>query len=175
MASQFCSFSRLRRDLTPRFDAPMSPRIIHMPLSGGDRKAQAKAMRDARSIAREYFRQSIVARSIGEAKIREADRLFCDAWTNVTFWGGPTRNSPTIAQAINGERPMLWVKCRRCGREPDVDLRTIRRKPDTPVHLLEAALFCEPCSAGRKFPQRANLIGLRPEPNDPNASLQRAT
>lgn len=141
-----------------------------MPLSGGDRKAQAKAMRDARSIAREYFRQSILARSIGELKLREADRLFCDAWTNITFWGGPTRNSPTIAQAINGGRPMLWVKCRRCGQEPDVDLRLVRRPPETEVRLLEGALFCEECSAGRKFRVRAHLLGLRSEPNDPESA-----
>jgi len=145
-----------------------------MPLSGGDRKAQAKAQRDARAIGREYFRQSVTARSIGELKIREADRLFCDAWTNFTFWGEPTRNSPTIAQAINGGRPLLWVKCKRCGREPDVDLRTIRRPPDTPVHLLEAALFCEQCSAGRKFRVRAHLIGLRGDWDYTEAERQKA-
>lgn len=133
-------------------------------------------MRDSRSIAREYFRQSIVARSIGEAKIREADRLFCDAWTNVTFWGGPTRNSPTIAQAINGDRPILWVKCRRCGLEPDIDLRLVRRPPETPVHHLEEVLFCEKCSVGRKlFRQRAYLLGLKSDLDDPNANRSRSS
>ncbi len=144
-----------------------------MPLSGGDRKAQVKAMRDARFIAREYFRKSVLARSIGELKIREADRLFCDAWTNVVVWGGVARNSPTIGQAINGGRPLLWVQCKRCGREPEFDLRLLRRPADTPVHLLEAALFCEPCSAGRKFRARANLLGLRPELLPPEAAQQK--
>jgi hypothetical protein len=139
-----------------------------MPLSGGDRKAQAKAMRDSNGIAREYFRQSIVARSIGEAKIREADRLFCDAWTAVTYWGGPTRDSPTIAQAINGSRPMLWAKCRRCGREPSIDLRDVRRRPESKVHLLENVLFCETCSVGHHR-VRAHLLGLKPDPHDPEA------
>lgn len=151
----------------------MSPRIIHMPLSGGDRKAQAKAQRDARFIARAFFRQSITARSIGEMKIREADRLFCDAWTNVVLWGGVARNSPTIGQAINGGRHILWVKCKRCGREPDVDIRLVKRPPDTPVHLLEAALFCEECSVGRKFRVRADLLGLRSEIGPPEAAEQK--
>lgn len=152
----------------------MSPRIIHIPLSGGDRKAQAKAMRESRGLAREYFRQSEAARAIGEAKIREADKLLCDAWTNITFWGGPTRSSPTIAQAINGGRPMLWAKCKHCGSEPDIDLRTVHRRPDTQVHLLEAVLFCRRCSEGRKFKVRASLLGLRPDPNDPEAYTQAA-
>jgi len=141
-----------------------------MPLSGGDRKAKAKAMRHARVLARHWYEQSVTARAIGEAKIREADRLFCDAWTSVTFWGGPTRQSPTIAQAINGGRPLLWAKCRRCNREPKIDLRLVRRPPDTPVHLLEAALFCEPCSDGRKFKVRADLLGVVADPNGPDAA-----
>jgi hypothetical protein len=153
----------------------MSPRIIHMPLSGGDRKAQAKAQRDARFIAREFFRQSVVARSIGELKIREADRLFCDAWTNVVFWGGVARESPTIGQAINGGRPLLWAKCRRCGRESDVDLREVRRKPQTPVHLLEDKLFCDPCSTGRKFRIRSHLLGLKEDTSGPEHRHMTAT
>jgi hypothetical protein len=33
----------------------MSPRIIHIPLSGGDRKAQAKGIRYARGIHNSYL------------------------------------------------------------------------------------------------------------------------
>jgi hypothetical protein len=56
----------------------MSPRIIHIPLSGGDRKAQAKGIRYAHGIHESYFRESVLIRSAAEAKIREADRLECE-------------------------------------------------------------------------------------------------
>ena len=49
----------------------MSPRIIHIPLSGGDRKAQAKGIRYAHGIHNSYFKESILIRSAAEAKIRE--------------------------------------------------------------------------------------------------------
>jgi hypothetical protein len=51
----------------------MSPRIIHIPLSGGDRKAQAKGIRYAHGIHNSYFKESVLIRSAAEAKIREAD------------------------------------------------------------------------------------------------------
>jgi hypothetical protein len=33
----------------------MSPRIIHIPLSGGDRKAQAKGIRHAHGLSEHYY------------------------------------------------------------------------------------------------------------------------
>jgi hypothetical protein len=63
----------------------MSPRIIHIPLSGGDRKAQAKGIRHAHGIHESYFKESVLIRSAAEAKIREADRLECEAW-NAIMW-----------------------------------------------------------------------------------------
>jgi hypothetical protein len=44
----------------------MSPRIIHIPLSGGDRKAQAKGIRYARGINETYFQESVLIRSTAE-------------------------------------------------------------------------------------------------------------
>jgi hypothetical protein len=49
--------------------APCTPRIIHIPLSGGDRKALAKGV---------AYRESVLIRSAAEAKLREADRLECE-------------------------------------------------------------------------------------------------
>jgi hypothetical protein len=49
----------------------MSPRIIHIPLSGGDRKAQAKGIRHAHGLHNSQFRESVLIRSAAEAKIRE--------------------------------------------------------------------------------------------------------
>jgi len=69
--------------------ADMSPRIIHIPLSGGDRKAQAKGIRYAHGIHNSYFKESVLIRSAAEAKIREADRLECEAWNAIMWAGGP--------------------------------------------------------------------------------------
>ena len=55
--------------------APMSPRIIHIPLSGGDRKALAKGIRYAHGIHASAYRESVLIPGAAEAKIREADRL----------------------------------------------------------------------------------------------------
>jgi hypothetical protein len=67
----------------------MSPRIIHIPLSGGDRKAQAKGIRYAHGIHNTYFKESVLLRSAAEAQIREADRLECEAWNVIMWAGGP--------------------------------------------------------------------------------------
>jgi hypothetical protein len=57
----------------------MSPHIIHIPLSGGDRKAQAKGIRYAHGIHASAYRKSVLIRGVAEAKLREADRLECEA------------------------------------------------------------------------------------------------
>ena len=44
------------------------PRIIHISLSGGDRKAQAKGIRYAHGIHNSYFKESVLTRSAAEAK-----------------------------------------------------------------------------------------------------------
>jgi hypothetical protein len=41
---------------------PISPRIIHIPLSGGDRKAQAKGIRQGHGLHNNYFRESVLIR-----------------------------------------------------------------------------------------------------------------
>lgn len=74
----------------------MSPRIIHIPLSGGDHKAQAKGIRYAHGIHETYFKESVLIRSAAEAKIREADRLECEAWNAIMWASGPAMPSPAI-------------------------------------------------------------------------------
>src|SRR6266436_4012445 len=110
----------------------MSPRIIHIPLSGGDRKAQAKGIRYAHGIHNSYFKESVLIRSAAEAKIREADRLECEAWNAIMWAGGPAMPSPgepqaepTIAKAINGGYDLLEAKCNRCDRVSLVPLRAL--------------------------------------------------
>jgi hypothetical protein len=156
----------------------MSPRIIHIPLSGGDRKAQAKGIRYAHGIHESAYRESVLIRSAAEAKIREADRLECEAWNAIMWAGGPAMPSPgdpqaepTIGKAINGGFDLLEAKCNRCDRVSLVPLRALRQPLETPVWKLEAALYCEPCSEGRHYSrrQRAHILGLnyaRPDPDE---------
>src|SRR6266567_2891344 len=115
----------------------MSPRIIHS-----------------------YLKESVLIRSAAEAKIREADRLECEAWNAIMWAGGPAMPSPgdpqaepTIGKAINGGFD-LEAKCNGCDRVSLVPLRALRQPPETPVWKLEAALYCEPCSAGRHYSRR---------------------
>jgi hypothetical protein len=44
----------------------MSPRIIHIPLPGGDRKAQTKGIRYAHGLHETYFKESIMIAKIEE-------------------------------------------------------------------------------------------------------------
>jgi hypothetical protein len=46
----------------------MSPRIIHIPLSGGNHKAQAKGIRHAHGIHESHYRELVLIRSAAEAK-----------------------------------------------------------------------------------------------------------
>ena len=82
----------------------MSPRIIHIPLSGGDRKAQAKGIRYANGIHESAYRESVLIRSAAEAKIREADRLECEAWKAIMSAGSDAfaRRSPSRADDWQG-------------------------------------------------------------------------
>jgi hypothetical protein len=156
----------------------MSPRIIPIPLSGDLRKARAKGIRHADGLHATYFEKSKLIRSAAEAKIREADRLECEAW-NAMMWawaageGRPVvdeqQANPTIGKAINGGYDLLKAKCNRCRRVSLVQLRALKRPADTPILKLEAALFCEPCSDNRPGArrQRAHILGLtyaRPDP-----------
>ena len=149
----------------------MSPRIVHIPLSGGDRKAQAKEIRRAHGLHTEFSRQAAIARGEAAAKLREAHRLECLAWNAIMFCGGPAQPSPTLRVALNAGFDHLEVCCNKCGRTERLDLKLISRPGRTPIHVLEASLFCQQCSSARKWGrQRAHIIGLvNCEPSGPEA------
>jgi hypothetical protein len=107
--------------------------VIQMPLSGGDRKAQAKELRRARGLYDEYMRQAAVVRAEVREKDRKADQLECNAWNAITLCGGPAQPSPTIETALNAGYDKLEVRCNRCGRLSRADLRKVRRPGDTVV------------------------------------------
>jgi hypothetical protein len=158
----------------------MSPRIIPIPLSGDLRKAQAKGIRYADGLHQTYLRKPKLIRSAAEEKLREADKLECEAF-NAMLWAwahsealrpkelDETEANPTIGKAINGGYDLLEAKCNRCRRVSLVPLRALQRPADSLIWKLEAALFCEPCSDGRigGRRQRAHILGLtyaRPDP-----------
>jgi hypothetical protein len=155
------------------------PRVIQMPLSGGDRKAQAKELRRARGLHDEYMRQAAVVRAEAREKDRKADQLECNAWNAIMFCGGPAQPSPTIGTALNAGYDRLEVRCNRCGRLSRADLRKVRRSGDTPLHQLEAALFCQECSQSKKWKQRAHIVGLAcdtlPDAEPPKRALPRGS
>lgn len=131
----------------------MSPRIIQIPLSGGDRKAQAKGIRQAHGLHASYYRESLMIRSAAEAKLQEADRLECDAWNAIMWAGGPAMPSPgeaqanpTITKALNAGYDLLEVRCNRCRRVSLVSLRATRRAASTPLWKLEPALSANPAA-----------------------------
>lgn len=155
----------------------MSPRVIQMPLSGGDRKHFKKSLDAARRTYEVKSQREAVARRDGEKMLRaaqvrlqEADKLKCEAWNAIMFCGGPAVPSPTISQAINGGYPLLRVKCNGCITERRIELQSLKRPRDSQIHLIEAALFCEACSQGRRK-QRAHIIWLEADtPADNQAS-----
>jgi hypothetical protein len=72
------------------------PRVIQMPLSGGDRKAQAKELRRARGLHDEYMRQAAVVRAEAREKDRKADQLDATPGTrSCSAVGQPTPRQPS--------------------------------------------------------------------------------
>ena len=93
--------------------------IAHYPRSPLRRRPQG--IRYAHGIHESAYRESVLIRSAAEAKIREADRLECEAWNAIMWAGGPAMPSPgdpqaepTIGKAINGWFDLLEAKCNRC-------------------------------------------------------------
>src|SRR5258708_17820894 len=83
----------------------MSPRIIHLPLPGRDRRHYVRELRLAEQAHRE------VPGRVEEA-YRAAHRLACHEWSVRQFIGGPAEPSPRIVDAIAGGCELLEVRCR---------------------------------------------------------------
>jgi len=80
----------------------MSPRIIHLPLSGRDRRHYVRELRAAEQAHRE------LPAKVEEA-YRAAHRLACEEWSVRQFIGGPAEPSPRIA-----DRLPAAANCSRC-------------------------------------------------------------
>ena len=84
------------------------------------------------------------ARERAKQAMREADRADAEAWPirMARTRAEPAQPSPTIAQCLNGGYGWLQIKCRRCETEASIPLEHVRRRRDTLIWKLEAALKC---------------------------------
>jgi hypothetical protein len=88
------------------------------------------------------------------AKQREADRARCQYWNLRMSERGPAQPSPTIRQAVHCGFPFLRVTCRGCNQTQWVDLRDVKRRPDTPIWTMEGSLACDWCRTRSTFPPK---------------------
>jgi hypothetical protein len=94
------------------------------------------------------------------AKQREADRARCQYWNLRMSERGPAQPSPTIRQAVHGGFPFLRVTCRGCNQTQWVDLRDVKRRPDTPIWTMEGSLACDWCRIRSTFPPKTVIERL---------------
>jgi phage FluMu protein Com len=149
----------------------MAPKYHPTPLSGGDRKALAKALGKSRAMTNILATQSAEMRAKGRALIQQADKLLCESW-NERMWsdGEPIDPSPTIDQAVNGGFPWLEIQCARCKMPSDVDLAAMKHPPTIFVHDLASRLRCRKCAkTGRRPP--ATLLQLASHMRHPRTEV----
>ena len=146
----------------------MSPCIIHLPLSGRDRRHYVCELRAAEQAHRD------LPAKVEEA-YRGAHRLACEEWKVRQFIGGPAEPSPRIADAIAGGCELLEVRRRRCSQESLIDLTHVVWPREKPVHTLAKVLRCRACKDERKKLQ-PDLVALRPRhpEGDPPVAKRRA-
>lgn len=138
----------------------MSPRVIQLPMSGGDRKHYVRELKRAQARHPHLLDEAI------EAYAR-AHRLACQEWNVRQFIGGEVAPSPTIGAAIDGGYTMLKVICRACGHSRDIDLNEVIWPVKKEVHTLP--LRCAQC--GIRRPNMVELYDPTPEPQGrPTAS-----
>lgn len=144
-----------------------------------------QGIRQAHGIHANHYRLSVLIRSAAEAKLREADRLECEAWNAIMWAGGPAMPSPGESQA----EPTIAKAIKRWIRPTGSQVRPVRlglagpaaiteATAGNPIWKLEAALYCEPCSEGRHYSrrQRAHILGLtyaRPDPEQSRCQAAR--
>ena len=93
----------------------MSPRVIKLPLSGGDRKHFTRELQRVERLHADLVKQTAAAFMVADAHLATAYRLSCDEWNARQFIGGDAAPSPTIANAIHGGCVLMEVRCKKCG------------------------------------------------------------
>jgi len=105
-------------------------------------------------MSRSYERRLRVrSKDVDACKAQQrADKLACEAWNErMTQLGGPLDPSPSIRAAISGGFAWLRVECNGCQQQAWIDLRKVRRAPETAIHRLQRSLICSLCRSGRSF------------------------
>lgn len=152
----------------------MSPRVIHLPLSGRDRRHYVAQLRRAEDAYRRHTREAEAAHQVADRALAEAHRLDCRAWSARQFIGGDEAPSPLIADAIHGGCELLEVQCRHCNHTEVIDLTLVTWPRSEPVHSLRRALYCRRCMAEYQKKRRPDLVGLRERPKPDPAAPARA-
>jgi hypothetical protein len=151
-------------------------RILHIPLSGRDRRHYAAELRKAETAYRNLLRESEAAPAAADRALAEAHRLDCELWSTRLFLGGSDQPSPSIANALHGGYELLEVQCRYCNHAHTVDLALVIWPRERPVHTMRRALYCARCEKGHGKKRRPDLVGLRlrkePDPTSPAAALR---
>jgi hypothetical protein len=153
----------------------MSPRIIHLPLSGRDRRNYVAELRKAEDAYRRYTWEADAAHQAADRALADAHRLDCMAWNALQFIGGDEAPSPAIADAIHGGCELLEVQCRHCKHTEIIDLTLVTWPRSEQVHTLRGALYCRRCMVEHNKKRRPDLVGLRERPVPDPAAPARAT
>jgi hypothetical protein len=155
----------------------MSPRVIHIPLSGRDRRHYAAELRKGEDAYKRFTQEAKAAHASADRQLAEAHRLDCEAWSALQFIGGDDAPSPLIADAIRGGCDQLEVQCRTCNHTRMIDLTLAIWPRGNQVHTLRRVLYCEHCLKEHGKKRRPGLIGLRqrpdPEPPAPAAAKRK--
>ena len=139
----------------------MSPRVIKLPLSGGDRKHFSRELQRVERLHADLVQHTADAFTVADAHFATAHRLACEEWNARQFIGGDAAPSPTIADAIHGGCELLEVRCKKCGHGDSVNLSDVVWPRDNPVHTLDRALGCRQCKTEGRTKSRPDLIALR--------------
>jgi hypothetical protein len=145
-------------------------RILHIPLSGRDRRHYANELRKAEREYERLTREAGAAHAAADLALAEAHRLDCELWSTRLFLGGPDQPSPSIGCEL------LEVRCRHCNHAQTVDLADVIWPRERPIHTIQRALYCRKCDKGHGKKRRPDLLGLRlreePNPTSPAAAIR---
>jgi len=151
-------------------------RVLHIPLSGRDRRHYGNELRKAQREHQRLTREAETAHAAADRALAEAHRLDCELWSTRLFLGGQDQPSPSIAAALHGGYELLEVQCRHCNHAQTIDLALVIWPPERPVHTIRKALYCAKCEKGYGKKRRPDLIGLRtrnePDPTSPAAAAR---
>jgi hypothetical protein len=136
-------------------------RVIYPPMSGRDRRHFSRELHKGEQEHARLVREAEAAFAAADRQLADAHRFDCLAWSARLFIGGPDAPSPTIADALHGDVPLLEAQCRHCSHGEVVDLAEVIWPRERQIHTLQRALYCRRCQAEYGTQRRPALVGLR--------------